>query len=436
MVQLDDFSAIPFLDGVSGVREYQHRARLRSRTGDAFVTVTPPVEGAEEYFRSRLGLGSPLGMVAEPTSQPLAVAAACGSLQMLDRLRALARERQLGIHPYMGIEAVWDLAAALGGDSETRVTVLAPPPPVTWIANDKALFEDLVVEALGAEWVVDGKRCRGAPELSSALVELADRHSRVALKRLRCASAMGNLVFESSGLLVRSRDQVTERVERFLEDTQWDGDEEVFAVAWEETDISPSTQWWIPVSGEGLPRLDGVYEQILQGETKVFVGSRPSRLPEQLHRRLERAGLSIAYLLQQLGYVGRCSFDHLVLGDPGFDPTLRFTECNGRWGGTSLPMSLVDRVFGVEPGAERDTRPTYRAQDLVLPELVGLPFLELLRRVGDQVFDHASGRGRFLFYNLGPLQEHGKVDVIAVGSTSREADWALETLLPELIRAG
>ncbi len=53
------------------------------------------------------------------------------------------------VHPYMGIEDVWELAATLSVDSRAPVRVISPPPPVTWIANDKALFDELVARVLG-----------------------------------------------------------------------------------------------------------------------------------------------------------------------------------------------------------------------------------------------------------------------------------------------
>jgi hypothetical protein len=70
---------------------------------------------------------------------------------------------------------------------------------------------------------------------------------------------------------------------------------------------------------------------------------------------------------------------------------------------------------------------------VVLAELVGVPFEEVLRRVGDEVFDSATAQGRYLFYNLGPLREHGKLDAIAIARDSAEADWALDVHLPELL---
>jgi hypothetical protein len=172
-----------------------------------------------------------------------------------------------------------------------------------------------------------------------------------------------------------------------------------------------------------------VYEQILSPGTSVFQGSRPSTLPDVLNRRIGEASLALAAGLQDLGYVGRCSFDLLVVGDPRGDCRVRFVECNGRWGGTSIPMRLVDRLMD---RAGRP-RPPYRAQDFVHPDLVGLPFSEVLERVGDAAYDPASGRGRYNFYNVGPLAKSGKLDVIALGQTQAGAETALEEELPALL---
>nr|MDJ0976626.1 hypothetical protein [Planctomycetota bacterium] len=215
--------------------------------------------------------------------------------------------------------------------------------------------------------------------------------------------------------------------EAFLERTQWQGDEPVLAVVWEQTDLSPSTQLWIPPLGLGPPRLEGIYVQILEGPNRIFVGSRPSPLPMAVHRRLAEAATAVATALQAMGYAGRCSFDHLVVGDPADEPRLLFTECNGRWGGTSLPMSLVDRL---RPGS---TRPPYRAQDLVHEGLVGMTFPEVLERVGDELFDPRTGSGRYVFYNVGPLEPVGKIDVIAFGETQADAERAMTEELPPLL---
>lgn len=425
-VHLDDFAAIPFLDGVSGVEHYQHRARLRARRGDVYVASTPASPGYERYCREVLGLGAVELLAVDPAGDRLAIARACMENQaLLDRLEALSRRGGLVVEPFLGSEAIWDLAAAVAGETGARVRVLAPPPPVTWIANDKANFEDLVTSVLGPGFLPESRRSASAESLAGALLELSETGPSVALKRLRCASAMGNEVFESATLLRHGFPGVLDIVRGFLERTGWEGGEDVLAVRWEQATSSPSTQWWLPPPGGGEPVLGGVYEQFLSGEEGVFVGSRPSGLTAELEERIVFQSGRVAAALQRLGYVGRCSFDHLVLPDG----RVVFTECNGRWGGTSTPMNLVDRLY---PGG----RPPYRAEAFVHPELVGATFRQLLARFGDTVHDRGPEAGRFLLYNVGPLKQFGKFDVVALGSSRSHVEELMTRELPRRLGLG
>ncbi len=419
-IHLDDFAAIPFLDGVSGVEHYQHRARLRARGGDLYVASTPVSPGYERYCRDVLGLGAVELLAVDPGDDRLAIARACVTNRaLLDRVGTLARGCGLVVEPFLGTEAIWDLAAAVAADTGARVRVLAPPPPVTWIANDKANFEDLVTAVLGPGFLPESRRSASAEALARELLELSETAPSVALKRLRCASAMGNEVFESAAIRRLGFPGVLDIVRGFLERTGWEGDEDVLAVCWERATSSPSTQWWLPPPGGGEPTLGGVYEQILAGEEGVFVGSRPSGLAAEVEERIVSQSGQLAVALQRLGYVGRCSFDHLVLPDD----RVVFTECNGRWGGTSTPMNLVDRLYS-------GGRPPYQAQALVHPELVGLTFEQLLARLGDTVHHRGSEAGRYLLYNVGPLKEFGKFDVVALGSSRSHVDELMTVELP------
>ena len=427
VLALDDVSAIPFLEGVSGVDEYQHRARLRAGDGDLFAAGTPQTPGYESYCRDRLGLGVAEFIHAEPEEGPLAVASACSHGASLDRIAHVARSSGgLVIHPYMGIESVWRLARRIAEEGRCPVTVLGPAPPATWIANDKAAFGEVVNRILGDGWLVETLETHEPENLARHLADLASRHQRVALKRLRCASAMGNEVFDSRHLQHLGSAEIRRVVDTFLRRTRWDGQEKVQAVAWEETDVSPSTQLWIPPEGLGQPRLDGIYEQLLEGEQGVFLGSRPSTLPAPVNEALGRASLQVASGLQALGYAGRCSFDLLVVGDPNGEFVIHFTECNGRWGGTSTPMSLLDRLVD-------GPRPPYRAQDFVRDGLVGASFTDLLGSLERQLYDPATGNGHYVLYNVGPLAVSGKLDVIALGRSQEEAEDLVEVTLPALL---
>lgn len=426
VLHLEDVTGIPFVDGVSGIREYQHRARVRAATDDIFAAGTEPVDGYEPYCRRTLELGTPDFLLATSDSDPKAVARACQSPESLDRLSRRAVEGGLVIHPYMAIEPVWKLARRLSKTTEAPVSVLGPPPPVLWVANDKSRICRIVEELLGPEWLVETRRSNQPDQIADALYELAGGSARVGLKRTRCASAMGNLVFDAESVRHRSRTQIRSLVDDFLERTQWGGDEDVLVVEWRDTDLSPSTQLWIPPACQGLPVLEGIYEQLLDGPEKVFLGSQPSTLPKPVHEALGRASLQICTALQKMGYVGRCSFDFIITGDPDGDFDARFTECNGRWGGTSTPMHLVDRLLETD-----GRRRPYVATDYYLPEShLGMTFTDVVDALGDELYSSRTDSGRFVLYNVGPLSEVGKFDVISLGESPADARHGLDAILP------
>jgi hypothetical protein len=426
-LQLEDVSAIPFLDNIAGVEQYQHRARVRAGDGDLFAAVSPATDGYEQYCRD-LGLGAPELLAAEPVGHPLQVARACAEGEAFARIATRAGAAGgLVIHPYMAIEPVWELARRCAEAARVPVTVVGPPPAVTWVANDKVSFSRVVAAVLGDEWLADQEIVADPARAAAALARLASRHPRVGIKRARCASAMGNRVYESVDLGGGDPALCRDAAVEFAAETRWPDDEGAVVVEWMAASSSPSTQLWIPPRGHGPVRLDGVYEQILEGPGQVFVGSRPSRLPEALNRRIGAGACLVATALQRFGYSGRCSFDHLVVGDvDGDEPRVVFTECNGRWGGTSTPMSLVDRLT-------HGPRPFYRAQDVVFPSLAGARFADLIEALGGELY-HPRRGGRYVLYNVGPLAEFGKLDVIAFADTAAEADAALLEDLPRLLR--
>ncbi|MBA2662052.1 MAG: hypothetical protein H0U74_07125 [Bradymonadaceae bacterium] len=424
VLHLEDVTGIPFLQDIAGITQYQHRARVRASQGDLFAASSEPVIGYEEYCQQHLGLGAPEFLRVEPVANPMAIAQACARGTTLDTLAARARAAGgLVVHPYMSIDDVWTLAKTIATAAGVPVSVVGPPPPVLWLANDKSLLSEVVNRVLGQDWLVETQRATNPESITAHILAFAARHPWVGLKRTRCASAMGNIVFESATLLARPRSEVEALVRAFLHRTEWCDGEEVLVVEWAITDLSPSTQLWLPPLGDGPPLLEGVYEQLLTGPEKIFVGSRPSLLPAAVNAQLAHGSLELAAALQQLGYVGRCSFDFIVLGDVHGDFSIRFTECNGRWGGTSTPMHLVDRLV-------KGPRPAYIAKDFFLPQShVGISFVEFIKALGDELYDPKTGQGRFIFYNVGPVQEIGKLDLIALGKTPQDAQEGIDVVL-------
>lgn len=429
-LHLDDVSGVPFLQDIVGVEFYQLRTRVRAGDGDLYAATCPGMPDYEAYCRDRLGLGAPSFVQAAPFGPPIEVAAACRRGEAFEAIVAAARARGgLTVHPYMGIDAVWDLARDVATRAEVDVDVVAPPPPVTWYANDKRhlteLAEALVAPTLDSPATVPTRVATTPEKIAAALREVAARYDRVALKMTRFASAMGNRVFDAATVRALDDAALAELVAAYLRDKAWAPGQPVLAVRWIDMAPSPSTQTWIPPLGAGPPRLDGVYEQLLEGRERVFLGSVPARLEPAIHAWLGRASLLMARVYQELGYVGRCSFDFILDGEQPL-----FVECNGRWGGTSTPMHLVDRLS--PPRGSSGSRPAYRARDFVSPRFAGRTFTELAAAVGDELFDARTGRGRFILYNVGCLPT-GKFDVIALGADVDDASRALEERLPQLV---
>ena len=431
-ILLDDFSDIPFLDNIVGVEHYQLRTMLRAKEGDVCVVTCPSVPGYERYNQEHLGLGASTSLRIDTGSlPPVAIAQAASRGENLTRLAEFAgRHEAITIAPYMSIGTVWDLATALQAESGTPVSVLGPPPPATAFANNKAhvtaFANALVHPVLGRDAAVPTRVSDTVSGVVHDLLLIAETADEVAVKLPRCASAMGNYILRGAAqtaLLERDEIALADIIRDVLAEKEWNGREEILSVAWLDTACSPSTQCWIPPLGSGKPYVEGVYEQLLVGPEKVFLGAVPARLDSEHVTWLEAVSKLITAGYQKLGYVGRCSFDFII-----HDETPYLVECNGRWGGTSIPMHLIDRVFN-------GRRPTYRARDYVSEALVGGAFSDLASALGEELFDRRTGNGTYIVYNVGCLEPFGKFDVIALGPSPEAAEEALEERLPRLLAA-
>ena len=96
---------------------------------------------------------------------------------------------------------------------------------------------------------------------------------------------------------------------------------------------TPSVQLWIPPRLQGPPMVEGIFAQALANCVGTFQGSSKSDLPGSLSQEIVNSSWQLAELFQRLGYVGRCSFDLILVGDNLGSCRPEFIECNGRWGG-------------------------------------------------------------------------------------------------------
>ncbi len=420
----DDYSGIRCIDAIVGVNGYPSRAFTRARGGDWVAGTFKPIGGYAEYMAERLQLGRPRYLQARVPAAAPPYAVFTALLEDEASLQKLAREAKskggLIIHPYMGLATVWKTAQAVSRKSGQPVKVVAPLPKVTGLANNKVAFLEMARRALGRESVIDSAAARTLKELVQAVKQLASRADEIVLRRSDSASGMATKHWRSKELGKPSSDAAREKVlAKWLRAVDWrQGLAPPIEVAvWEEALGSPSIQMWVPPASAGWPLCEGIFDQrfVAGAKTRIFEGSVPNQLPASVQDRLRDRGLQLGRVLQLMGYVGRCSFDTILCGPSVEKAQIKLAECNGRWGGTSTPMTFMNRLF-------RDyRRQPYAASDYVDQRLEGVDLAEFTSRLDDVLFDRAHGRGWLVVYNVGPLTSHGKLDVLTIGQTQTEA---------------
>jgi hypothetical protein len=427
-LHLDDLAAIPFLDAGQDARFYQERARLRACDGDVVVTAEPVAEGYETYCRDYLDLGQVEWLSPAPTKNPLRVAEACWEDEivrnrLIDKLRA---GELIALHPHMGTLSVWELGALLSEASGRPLKVISPPPRLSHWVNDKIAFTDLVTRLFGDHWVPRTTSAYNFSLLAKRIATFAETSPRIGIKIPNSAGGDGTLVVDGAQFQSKRLTAIRSKLKDVLRALNWNGDSELLIDSWE-TDIllSPSAQLWIPPEKEGGPIVEGLFTQDVEGLTGVFIGCRPANLPEHLTQEIVNRCWLIALVFQRLGYVGRCSFDLVLVGMTLEDCRIEFIECNGRWGGASTPMTLMNRLFG-----DWRTHP-YISQVCQLAGLDRMSFLHLLELLRDGLLDHRSGKGNLIITTPGRMKVRSAVDIISVGASVEQAKAAIDN---ELIR--
>jgi len=375
----------------TGQADYAYRALLLAGQGD--VTIIGSKKRClafERYCRDHLMLGPVELLVPRKGSSRTPLALRCVEDEaLLDRVAQRARESGgLNVIPYMGTGGVWKLAGAISARARTDVRVAAPPPNLTRRANDKIWFARLVQRTLGPTALPQVDSAFGPASLAAKARQMADRHATVAVKLPNSASSAGNMIFDAAELRGRPLLAVRDRILSQLDRAGWQSDFPLLITAWEQPLLaSPSVQIWIPKSDDGDPVVEGIFEQRLHGLAREFVGAAPSALPEPLQQRLADQSMRLALPLQNLGYFGRCSFDLILVGNSGAEPDVHWIECNGRWGGVSIPMTLANRLTG-----------DWRSHPFMIVErsnLQGKPrqLEDFLHRFAAEQFTRAAGAG-------------------------------------------
>jgi hypothetical protein len=379
---IEDHSALRLFERLGNLA-YTYRALLLARPGDLVVIGLSRSPGFERYCADTLGLGEAEIVEPAPGGPTDSLTSRCTrDAAVIERLARHARRHgSLNVVPYMGTGGVWALAGMISEHSGSPVRVAAPPPRLVRRVNDKIWFSSCVDRLIGAQATPVGESAGGSAMLTAKVAAFARSHASVAIKLPDSASSKGNLVFDAASLRGRPLSRLRRHLDESMRRAGWRDEYPVLVSAWEQPVLaSPSVHLWIPLTGSGDVIVEAVFDQQVVGAGGEFAGAAPSALPSVWQRRLASEAALIGLLFQRLGYFGRCSFDAIVVGPDPERALLHWIECNGRWGGVSLPMTLASRLFG-----------DWRRQPFVIIEqsdLCGPPrtFADAVARLGDDLY--------------------------------------------------
>ncbi|MFY0690524.1 MAG: hypothetical protein JXR14_01225 [Paracoccaceae bacterium] len=323
-----------------------HRMALLSNPEDV-VIVRSRDRDFESYLAGTLGLRD-LRFLAPSmrTGDPVCVQALSWSA-LGDQLELTASRRDtLTLQSYLTTGHVWRLARHLGEKTGTRAYVAGPSPRLSRRANDKLWFTRLAQNVLGPGATPPTLTAYGPAAAAGLVAFFSKKAENVVVKVPDSAGSAGNLKFLSASLQGRTLRDIRAFLTTCLRARGWQGRYPILIGVWDKAVThSPSVQFWIPRAKSGPPLSEGVFEQQVYGAEGTFVGGARSALPAQMQHRLIHEATKIATVFQQIGYFGRCSMDAVICNGADGRPTVHWIECNARWGGMSIPMSVAKRFY-------------------------------------------------------------------------------------------
>lgn len=356
---------------------YEYRLSLLARPDDLVMFGGEPHPDFGHYRSQFIGTG-PVVSINVPAGGgnpllPLALRCRLDDKTFSRIVEATKRNGGLTIVPHIGMGSTWQLAAAVAEVTKLDVGVASSPPRLTRRVNDKLWFARLVSEVLGDSALPPTCAAYGPAVLADRIRVLAQSAARVVVKVPYSAGGLGNVSVAATEVAGASLSVVKDDILGALHRLGWYDVYPLLVGLWEAPAVtSPSLQLWIPAVGDGPPVIEGLFEQILEGVQGAFVGSVPAELPECWRNRLANEAMRLATVLQLLGYFGRCSLDALLVGQSFDSATLHWIECNGRWGGVSIPMTVVNRLSRNRASTKfvvvqrvRDSQPPRRFADAV-----------------------------------------------------------------------
>jgi hypothetical protein len=396
---------------------FDYRLAWLGLPGDMAVIGGPASADFEAYQRELLGASGLAYLHVETDRPPLRRPAPVLCLKdepTYVRLRAAcAGEAHLTLLSHITTGTIWGLAARLAEDTGATLHVAGPPPLLARRVNDKLWFGSVVESLFGVAARPEKRGAHSLSALTRHLRELARDAEHLVLKVPDSAGSAGNLLIEVGPLRTVPHAAVAAELRRRLAGLAGPVPWPVAVEIWEANVLaSPSVQLWLPRPEDGPPIVEGLYEQVLTGDAQTFVGAAPARLPSEIDARLSAEAFELALLFQALGYVGRLSFDAILAGPDLARARVQWIECNGRWGGVSIPMSLANRLATGGP------MPAHVILQEPTPAGTPRPFAEV-RRLAEET-ERATG-ARIVLLTPGPFERGSGLHLLALAESQEAA---------------
>ncbi|MEX3007241.1 hypothetical protein [Hoeflea sp. TYP-13] len=404
----------------AGQDPLEYRIALLARDGDLVVLAAERNRAYEGYLRDLLELNDLNVLRIPPPESGLPRPSAYRCLEdnaIFNRLLDIVRQDDcVTLLSFISTGLVWKLAKRLSDRSGRTVLVAGPPPNLTQRVNDKLWFAEIVKTVLGASATPPVYSAFGPAALVGRVRKLAKKWEKLVIKVPDSAGSAGNFPLYTDTI----KDLSAKDLYRYLFDTVSEiHQQDAYPLMVEVWDCnvlaSPSVQLWIPDKEDGDPVIEGIYDQTTAGPGGKFVGATSARLDPEHDKQVCAEALTLGLLFQNLGYFGRCSFDAVLAGVDRESAQLHWIECNGRWGGVSLPMTFLNRIFSVE------TMPDYviwQHSDLDFP---AMPFTEALTRLDSGLYKAGSDPEGIIFTSPTGIETGTGLQMIALGWNEKEA---------------
>ncbi len=416
-VLIGDKSEIRLL-APAGQDTLEYRIAMLADDRDLLVLATDRCRAFESYMGGLIGKQPPVVLETRKANTAPGAPSAVRCLNDPGLFGALCRHivRHNGatLVPYISTGSIWRLARHLNAATGIPITICGPPPNLAQCVNDKIWFAALVGSLLGDRSLPPTRTAYGPAALTSHIHRLAKKWDRLVIKVPDSAGSAGNFPVRSDAIRSLKARQLYRRLQDLMAPVVSREDFPLMVEVWDcDVLANPSVQVWIPEKQQGPPVIEGVFEQILLGERGTFVGAGPGTLETALDERLCLEAMLLSLLLQELGFFGRCSFDAVVASAEAGGQDIHWIECNGRWGGVSLPMTFMNRLF------PSGNLPRYAVVQLAELAFTGMAFDAALQAVEPDLY-MPGRKGGVVLASPGGLEQGTGLQMIVLGETDAE----------------